>query len=177
ASVKTRITELKDFARITLEPGAMQTLHFELKPYQLSLLNDKMDRVVEPGEFKILVGGVSPAYKADDRIKDSLGYPDSSRGLSMMLDYPRSFAADFTLAYGGLQGKGAERTISVKVSNKGNLTDVGKVYLYIDGLRSEEFHHYELAPGQSKMISFVLGKTKEKHLDFTTKYKNLSISL
>ncbi len=35
----------------------------------MSLLNDNMDRVVEKGTFKILVGGVSPQYIAKDRIK------------------------------------------------------------------------------------------------------------
>ena len=81
ASVKTRITELKDFTRIHLEPGQSQTVQFELTPYQISLLNDEMDRVVEKGEFKILVGGVSPAYVAKDRIKESVGYNDKKSGL------------------------------------------------------------------------------------------------
>ena len=62
ASVKTRITELKDFTRVHLQPGESKTVSFELTPYELSLLNDRMDRVVEKGEFKILVGGVSPQY-------------------------------------------------------------------------------------------------------------------
>lgn len=39
-----------------------------------------MDRVVEKGTFKILVGGVSPQYIAKDRIKDSLGYEDAQKG-------------------------------------------------------------------------------------------------
>lgn len=79
ASVKTRITELKDFTRIHLKPGEAKTVSFELTPYELSLLNDHMDRVVEKGAFKILVGGVSPQYVAKDRIKDSVGYADSKK--------------------------------------------------------------------------------------------------
>lgn len=35
-----------------------------MTPYDISLLNDRMDRVVEKGEFKIMVGGMSPDYVA-----------------------------------------------------------------------------------------------------------------
>lgn len=95
ASVKTRITELKDFTRVHLQPGESKTVSFELTPYELSLLNDRMDRVVEKGEFKILVGGVSPQYVAKDRIKDSVGYADAKKGLSGMLEYTHEFACRF----------------------------------------------------------------------------------
>lgn len=39
--------ELKDFARIHLQPGESKTVSFEMTPYDISLLNDRMDRVVE----------------------------------------------------------------------------------------------------------------------------------
>ena len=56
ASVKTRVMELKEFQRLALKKGESQEVEFVLSPYQLSLLNDNMDRVVEAGEFKIMVG-------------------------------------------------------------------------------------------------------------------------
>ena len=40
ASVKTRVMELKDFARIHLQPGESKTVSFEMTPYDISLLND-----------------------------------------------------------------------------------------------------------------------------------------
>lgn len=98
ASVKTRVMELKDFTRIHLKPGESKVVNFELTPYQISLLNDHMDRVVEKGEFKISVGGTSPQYVAKDKIKDSVGYKDSKSGVSGMLDYTHEFAADFDLS-------------------------------------------------------------------------------
>ena len=64
ASVKTRVMELKGFRRITIEPGQTHTVTFTLTPYDLSLLNVDMDRVVEPGDFKIMVGGMSPDFTA-----------------------------------------------------------------------------------------------------------------
>jgi beta-glucosidase len=178
ASVKTRIMELKDFERITLEQGASETVKFTLTPYQLSLLNDKMDRVVEPGAFKIMVGGKSPSYKAQDRIKESVGFTDISEGVNAIFDYNRSYSADFNIEYTGMEVKIADgsKTALLKVKNNGNLMDAGKIYMFTDGVRSEEIHHYELAPGEEKVIRFSL-KENAENLSFTTKYKHITINL
>lgn len=53
------VKELKGFRRITLQPGETQTVHFTLTPAALSFLNEHMERVVEPGQFEIMVGGNS----------------------------------------------------------------------------------------------------------------------
>jgi beta-glucosidase len=50
------VKELKGFKRITLQPGETRTVTFEVGFEQLSFLNEKMERVVEPGEFEIMVG-------------------------------------------------------------------------------------------------------------------------
>ncbi|MDR1330834.1 MAG: glycoside hydrolase family 3 C-terminal domain-containing protein [Tannerella sp.] len=178
ASVKTRIMELKDFERITLEPGASKTVTFTLTPYQLSLLNDRMDRVVEPGEFKIMVGGSSPSYKAQDRIKDSVDFMDAAEGVNGVIDYPHAFAADFSITPSGTEETliDGSRRIVLKVKNNGNLMDAGKAYMFADGVRSEEIHHYELAPGEEKLITFDAERPDMKQASFTTKYKNIIIN-
>jgi beta-glucosidase len=179
ASVKTRVMELKDFDRITLEPGASKTVTFTLTPYQLSLLDDRMDRAVEPGDFKIMVGGRSPSYRAQDKIKESVGYPTAAEGLATVVDYPKAFSADFSIAYSGTENnlKDGSRRINLKVKNNGNLMDTGKAYMYADGVRSDEIHHYELAPGEEKIISFTLEQQDAKQISFTTKYKQIIINL
>ncbi|MDR1381546.1 MAG: glycoside hydrolase family 3 C-terminal domain-containing protein [Tannerella sp.] len=180
ASVKTRVMELKDFERITLEPGASKTVKFTLTPYQLSLLNDQMDRVVEPGEFKIAVGGSSPSYKAQDRIKESVGFADATKGVAGSIDYPHAFAADFSVSHSGTEEilTGGSRRIILKVKNSGNLMDAGKICLFADGVRSEEIHHYELASGEEKTVTFDLNKNAHvRQLIFATKYKSISINL
>jgi beta-glucosidase len=53
------IKELRGFRRITLEPGETKTVEFALGFDQLSFLNREMRPVVEPGTFKIMVGGNS----------------------------------------------------------------------------------------------------------------------
>ena len=45
--------------RIVLDPGQSHTVEFTLGPEQLSFLDRDMHRVVEPGTFKIMVGGNS----------------------------------------------------------------------------------------------------------------------
>ena len=59
SSVTRPIKELRGFRRITLEPGVSKKLEFTLGFDQLSFLDLDMHPVVEPGTFKIMVGGNS----------------------------------------------------------------------------------------------------------------------
>jgi beta-glucosidase len=59
SSVTRPIKELRGFRRITLKPGETTTVEFTLGPGELSFLDREMRRVVEPGTFKIMVGGNS----------------------------------------------------------------------------------------------------------------------
>jgi len=56
ASVTRPVLELKHFKRVTLAAGARTTVSFEIKPSDLWFWNLDMQRVVEPGDFSILVG-------------------------------------------------------------------------------------------------------------------------
>ena len=53
------INELKGFRRISLEPGETKEVFFTLAPDALSHLDIDMKRVVEPGEFRVMVGSSS----------------------------------------------------------------------------------------------------------------------
>jgi len=59
SSVTTARKVLKGFSRIFLRKGETKEVSFELSPDELSLWNRNMERVVEPGEFKVMVGGNS----------------------------------------------------------------------------------------------------------------------
>jgi beta-glucosidase len=59
SSVTRPVKELRGFRRITLEPGETKSVEMPLGPSELAFLNREMRRVVEPGEFKIMVGGNS----------------------------------------------------------------------------------------------------------------------
>jgi beta-glucosidase len=60
ASVPTPIRQLAGFERIHLEPGQTKTVAFTLTPHQLSVIGDAGQRVIEPGEFQITIGGHQP---------------------------------------------------------------------------------------------------------------------
>ncbi|MCB0558975.1 MAG: glycoside hydrolase family 3 C-terminal domain-containing protein [Phaeodactylibacter sp.] len=59
ASVSRPVKELKGFQRISLEPGGQRSITFELGPEELSMLNKEMQRVVEPGKFRVMIGASS----------------------------------------------------------------------------------------------------------------------
>jgi len=56
SSVSTPIMELKGFAKVGLEPGQVKTVKLVLTPAHLALYDRWLDRVVEPGEFRVFVG-------------------------------------------------------------------------------------------------------------------------
>ena len=58
-SVTHPVRELKGFQRVTLRPGEKRRLEFLLAPEQLGSYNREMRFVVEPGEFKVMVGNSS----------------------------------------------------------------------------------------------------------------------
>ena len=59
ASVARPVMELKGFERVQLSPGESRHVSFTLGPDQLRMLNEQMQWVVEPGEFRIMIGGSS----------------------------------------------------------------------------------------------------------------------
>jgi beta-glucosidase len=59
SSVTRPVKELKAFERVTLAPGERTTIRFTLSPESFRMWNDRMERVVEPGEFEIMTGANS----------------------------------------------------------------------------------------------------------------------
>jgi beta-glucosidase len=59
ASVTTPVKSLKGFNRISLKPGESGKVQFKLNHEELMLWNRQMKQVVEPGEFKVMVGSSS----------------------------------------------------------------------------------------------------------------------
>ena len=56
SSLVRPIKELKDFARIHLEPGKKKTVRFTITPAKLQFYNHEMKQIVEQGIFDIMVG-------------------------------------------------------------------------------------------------------------------------
>lgn len=59
ASVSRPVMELKDFNKIYLRRGETKRVSFTISPEKLKLYDINMNRVVEPGEFRIMIGSSS----------------------------------------------------------------------------------------------------------------------
>jgi beta-glucosidase len=60
-SVEEPVRELRGFQRVTLKPGESRQLQFSLGFRELSYFNLDMDRVIEPTNYDVWVGGSSDA--------------------------------------------------------------------------------------------------------------------
>ena len=56
SSVTRPVKELKGFTRISLEPAETRTVAFPICPEHLAFTNIDKERLVEPGDFEIMVG-------------------------------------------------------------------------------------------------------------------------
>lgn len=65
ASVVQPLKQLKQFRKVNLKPGEEQQLSFTLTVADLEIVNKEMQRVVEPGGFRVMVG----ASSADIRLE------------------------------------------------------------------------------------------------------------
>lgn len=68
ASLARPIMELKGFQKLFLKKGASATAKFLITPSLLAMLNDQLQPVVEPGDFRIMIG----ASSNDFRLKGTL---------------------------------------------------------------------------------------------------------
>jgi beta-glucosidase len=58
------IRALRAFKRVHLEPGQSQTVHFDLKPRDLSMVSDAGDPMISAGEYTVSIGGGQPGTDA-----------------------------------------------------------------------------------------------------------------
>jgi len=59
ASVTRPVKELKGFELIELEPNEQKTISFSLTKEELGFFNNEGEFILEPGDFKVFVGGSS----------------------------------------------------------------------------------------------------------------------
>ncbi|PIH55776.1 glycoside hydrolase family 3 N-terminal domain-containing protein [Paenibacillus sp. LK1] len=64
ASVTRSEISLKGFRKIHLEPGQTQTVTFPVQKEHLELIDSRLQPVVEPGEFRLMVGSSSRDWTA-----------------------------------------------------------------------------------------------------------------
>lgn len=62
ASVRVPIRSLAGVERVHLKPGERRVVTFTIEPRQLALITDDGRTVVEPGDFKVTIGGKQPGF-------------------------------------------------------------------------------------------------------------------
>ena len=153
--VITPVVSLQGARRVSIKAGETRTVDFDLTPYQLSLLDADMNRVLVPGTFRVHVGGVCPAPPGGtDEHKEKIGFTDSTEGVSGAFTVDKTYKAEFTptldapLAARG----GVSFPVTVSVRNAGNLEDVTEIKVYGENLL--DTYHMEVAPGVTKTHTF-----------------------
>lgn len=68
ASTVRPVKQLKHFSRINLKKGQSKTVSFELSEKDFTIIDQKMERIVEPGKFTIMVGSSSEDIKLKETI-------------------------------------------------------------------------------------------------------------
>jgi beta-glucosidase len=63
ASTVVPLHSLIGFRRVHLKPGEQTVFDFTVTPEMMKMVNDAGDRVLEPGEFRVTVGGCSPSER------------------------------------------------------------------------------------------------------------------
>ena len=155
SSVITPVIALQGFQRVHLDKGEKKTIAFRLTPYQLSLLDASMQRVVEPGKFRVHVGGVSPEPPSGNtEHKLKIGYKDPKQGISGEFEIKTGYKASFTpsiQAPSGAKG-GVDFPLTVTVKNEGNITDVADIKVYGEALLDD--YRSEIDPSQAIRHTF-----------------------
>lgn len=68
ASVVQPVKQLKHFQKIMLKPGEEKTVTFDIISDDLSLINIDMQKVVEPGAFKVMIGASSADIRLEGKV-------------------------------------------------------------------------------------------------------------
>lgn len=66
ASVRTPRYDLRGFKRVHLWPGETKTVSFTIEPEMMQLVNEQGEHVLEPGGFRLTLGGSSPSPRVAD---------------------------------------------------------------------------------------------------------------
>jgi beta-glucosidase len=66
------IKELKGFQKVMLLPGETKTITFIIDKEKLAFYNDQLERITQPGEFRLMIGSASD----DIRLQDSFELRD-----------------------------------------------------------------------------------------------------
>jgi beta-glucosidase len=65
ASVPVPIRSLAGIGNVSLAAGEKRNVQFTIRPEQMSVIDEKGQRLIEPGEFLVSVGGKQPGFRGN----------------------------------------------------------------------------------------------------------------
>lgn len=162
STVTTYEKNLRGFERVHLKPGETRTLSFVIKPEHLQLINEQYQHVVEPGDFKVMMGASSEDIRLEDTFtvtapKASMVAKERAHRLDVVA-VPATPTAQYavdgnTSTY--WQGQtNASLTVSVPASEKlGSLTIV-----FAKGSSTDAEFTIQLSSGGGQFLDVFTGK-------------------
>lgn len=164
SSVTTYEKNLRGFEPVFLEPGETKAVDFEIIPEYLELLNWEDEWVVEPGEFKVMIGASSVDIKLEESFFVGDGpvqqSSEASADLNVVSDPISDTAAnvlnaDASKVWSG--SKGNSITVSLK--------DMKRIEtLFVDfGMRSTAGSEFtvQISSGGGQFLNLYSGKVYE----------------
>ena len=88
ASCVVPLHDLRGFARVRLGPGEAHTVSFDLAPRDLMMVNERGQRVLEPGRFRATIGGSQPDARSVE-LTGAGAAGDRVRGGGLTVPSPR----------------------------------------------------------------------------------------
>lgn len=68
ATVVQPVTQLKQFKRVALKPGEEKLISFIIRSEDLCIIDGKMNQIVEPGDFRVMIGSSSVDIRLNGKI-------------------------------------------------------------------------------------------------------------
>jgi len=165
ASVARPVKELKRFQRITLKPRETKRVVFKLTADDLAFYDTNMRRIVEPGEFKIMVGASSEDIRLQASLNIEKKITAEIRCVSIKTDK-------------NTVKPGEPFTITVRVRNNGPITDIVPIRILSE---NEEIarRNIELSPGETReeKIRAILEKEGRKEIVVGTPKPSKSLKI
>ncbi|MEM2946090.1 MAG: glycoside hydrolase family 3 N-terminal domain-containing protein [Thermoproteota archaeon] len=142
ASVARPVKELKGFQRVFLKPGETRRIVFSLTVDDLAFLDENMRRIVEPGEFKIMVGASSEDIRLQSSLRIERRIMADVRCISLKTDKD-------TVA------PGEAFTLTARLRNKGPISDIVPLKV-VSGGEELARRSVDLSPGETREVKIRL---------------------
>ena len=140
ASVPVPVKRLRGFKRVTLEPGESKRVEFQLKPDDISLLDENLESVVEPGRFEVMIGEscqdivLRDTFEVKTPIRGKFNYKNLEVSKSKVIPSEPFEVSATIMGTGGMEE--------------------GEVRLYVDGKQAKA-KKVCLSSGETRYLSFV----------------------